>query len=60
MQLSLVDKIELHELAAKYGSIVDDRNWATLDQIFTEDAYFEVVDFVTMKRFDRDTAVYGQ
>ena len=51
-ELTLSDKLELHELAAKYGSIIDDRNWDALSQIFTEDAYFSVVDFVTMEGLD--------
>ncbi len=48
MPLSTDDKIELHELAARYGDIIDDRNWQALDTIFTEDAVFEVVKLVTM------------
>ncbi len=48
MPLSIDDKIELHELAARYGDIVDDRDWQALDTIFTEDAVFEVVKLVTL------------
>jgi 3-phenylpropionate/cinnamic acid dioxygenase small subunit len=40
--LSLADKLALHELAGRYGDAIDDRAWERLDQIFTEDAVFEV------------------
>ena len=49
MTLSIEDKFELHELAGRYGDIIDDRNWSALETIFTEDAVFEVVALVTMK-----------
>lgn len=48
MTLLIEDKIELHELAGRYGDIIDDRNWPALDTVFTEDAVFEVVKLVTM------------
>ena len=40
--LTLADKLELHELAARYGDAIDDRAWHRLDDIFTPDAVFEV------------------
>ena len=46
--LSLEDRLALHELAARYGDIIDDRDWQALDEIFTEDATFEVVGLVRM------------
>lgn len=49
MTLSIEDKIELHELAARYGDVIDDRDWAALDTVFTDDAVFEVVDLVKME-----------
>ncbi|MCB1696087.1 MAG: nuclear transport factor 2 family protein [Pseudomonadales bacterium] len=49
MALSIEDKLELHELAGRYGDIIDDRNWSALDTVFTEDAIFEVVALVTMQ-----------
>lgn len=49
MPLTLQDKIYLHELAARYGDIIDDRDWPALGTVFTEDAVFEVVDLVTMR-----------
>jgi len=46
--LSIEDRLELHELAGRYGDLIDDRDWAALDTIFTEDAVFEVISLVTM------------
>ena len=53
MSLSIADRIELHELAGRYGDIVDDRNWPGLDTVFTEEAVFEVVDLVSMEGLGR-------
>jgi hypothetical protein len=36
------DRLELHELPGRYGDIIDDRNWDSLANVFTEDATFEV------------------
>jgi 3-phenylpropionate/cinnamic acid dioxygenase small subunit len=47
--LDLEDRLDLHELAARYGDIIDDRDWQALDRIFTEDAIFEVIDLVRME-----------
>ena len=33
MALSIEDKLELHELAGRYGDIIDDRNWSALDTV---------------------------
>jgi 3-phenylpropionate/cinnamic acid dioxygenase small subunit len=46
--LKIEDRLELHELAGRYGDIIDDRNWEALDSIFTSDAVFEVVGLVVM------------
>ncbi len=46
--ISIQDRIELHELAGRYGDVIDDRDWPALETIFTQDAIFEVVDLVTM------------
>ncbi|MBK7730843.1 MAG: nuclear transport factor 2 family protein [Gammaproteobacteria bacterium] len=48
MELTVEDRLALHELPGIYGDAVDDRNWAALDQVFTEDAVFEVIGLVTM------------
>lgn len=42
MTLSVEDKIELIELSGRYGDILDDKNWDALDDIFTEDATYDV------------------
>lgn len=47
-ELTLADRMDLHELVGRYGDAVDDRNWQAMDQIFTEDAEFEVRGLVTM------------
>ena len=49
MTLTIEDKFELYELAGRYGDIIDDRNWSALDNVFTEDAVFDVVKLVTME-----------
>ena len=36
------DRVALHELAARYGDVMDDRNWAALADIFTADAVYDV------------------
>lgn len=46
--LSLDDRLALHELAGRYGDVIDDRDWAALASVFTPDAVFEVVGLVTM------------
>lgn len=41
-RLNLGDRLELHELAARYGDLIDARDWAGLDRVFTEDAVFDL------------------
>jgi hypothetical protein len=36
------DRVEIHELPGRYGDAIDDRNWAALDTIFTQDAVFDL------------------
>lgn len=38
--IDLESRIELHELAARYGDLIDARDWPGLATIFTEDAVF--------------------
>ena len=47
-ELTVEDRLDLHELANRYGDIIDDRNWSALDTIFSNDAVFEVVGLVVM------------
>lgn len=42
--MELADRVELHELPGRYGDFIDDRDWARLDRIFTEDATFDLTD----------------
>lgn len=48
MELTAEDRLALHELPGIYGDAIDDRNWAELDRVFTEDAVFEVIGLVKM------------
>ena len=38
------DRLELHELPGRYGDAIDDRDWDRLDDIFTNDAVFDLTD----------------
>ena len=42
MELSLEDRLALHEIPGRYGDSIDDRNWDKLRTIFTEDAVFDL------------------
>jgi hypothetical protein len=44
MSIDLADRLELHELAARYGDLIDARDWAGLDTVFTDDAVFAMTD----------------
>jgi len=39
--MDIADRVELHELAGRYGDAIDDRNWEGLGRIFTDDATFD-------------------
>jgi ketosteroid isomerase-like protein len=41
-QLKTADRVEIHELAARYGFMVDDRDWDSLASVFTEDALYVI------------------
>jgi hypothetical protein len=43
-QMDTADRLELHELPGRYGDAIDDRDWDRLDQIFTDDAVFDLTD----------------
>jgi len=38
------DRLDLHELPGRYGDAIDDRDWDRLDDIFTNDAIFDLTD----------------
>ena len=40
--LTTADRVEIHELPGRYGDAIDDRNWAALDTVFTQDAIFDL------------------
>ncbi len=42
--LSVEDRMELHEIAAHYGDLIDARDWAGLAAVFTADAVFDATD----------------
>lgn len=42
--MDTADRLELHELPGRYGDAIDDRDWARLAQVFTEDAVFDLTD----------------
>jgi len=42
--MEVTDRIELHELPGRYGDAIDDRDWARLASIFTDDAVFDLTD----------------
>ncbi|MGI9616522.1 MAG: nuclear transport factor 2 family protein [Acidimicrobiales bacterium] len=41
-ELSVADRVEIHELPGRYGDAIDDRNWDQLDRVFTQDAVFDL------------------
>lgn len=41
-ELSVADRVEIHELPGRYGDAIDDRNWDGLDRVFTQDAVFDL------------------
>ncbi len=42
--LSVEDRMELHEIAARYGDLIDNRDWEGLASVFTADAVFDATD----------------
>ncbi|WP_448625027.1 nuclear transport factor 2 family protein [Geodermatophilus sp. URMC 64] len=44
MPLTTADRMELHELAARYGDLIDACDWPGLASVFTEDAVFDLTD----------------
>ncbi len=42
--LSIEDRMELHEIAARYGDLIDARDWEGLAGVFTTDAVFDATD----------------
>ncbi len=42
--LGVEDRLELHEIAAHYGDLIDNRDWEGLASVFTADAVFDATD----------------
>jgi len=45
LQLTTAERLEIHELAARYGIVIDDRDWDGLATVFTQDALFVTTGF---------------
>jgi ketosteroid isomerase-like protein len=43
-KLTVEDRLELHEIAARYGDLIDARDWQGLAGVFTTDAVFDATD----------------
>ncbi|HEY2107565.1 MAG TPA: nuclear transport factor 2 family protein, partial [Candidatus Binataceae bacterium] len=43
-KLTVEDRLELHEIAARYGDLIDERDWEGLAAVFTTDAVFDATD----------------
>lgn len=43
--LDVADRLAIHELAARYGHVIDDRDWDGLATVFTDDALFVMTGF---------------
>jgi 3-phenylpropionate/cinnamic acid dioxygenase small subunit len=43
--LTTADRLEIHELAARYGTTIDDRDWKGLEEVFCRDAVYELRGF---------------
>jgi len=42
IELTVEDRLELHELPGRYGDAIDDRDWDSLRRIFTSDGVFDL------------------
>jgi hypothetical protein len=43
--VGIEDRLDIHELLALYGHLIDDRRWDELDRVFTADAVYDGTDF---------------
>jgi len=55
--LTLDDRLSIHELAARYGNVIDARAWNRLDRVFSSDATFELRGFDEPARFEGLAAI---
>ncbi|MDO8390341.1 MAG: nuclear transport factor 2 family protein [Actinomycetota bacterium] len=56
-ELPLPDRIAIHELAARYGNVIDARQWHRLEHVFSADATFELRGFEQPARFEGLVAI---
>jgi len=45
MAIDTGDRLAIHELAARYGRVIDDRDWDRLGEVFTDGAVFRMEGF---------------
>jgi hypothetical protein len=45
MPLTLADRLDIQQVIALYGHILDERLYTRLDELFTEDVVYDLVDF---------------
>ena len=43
-ELALADRLEIHELMARYGNIIDERQFSRTREVFTADARYDLSD----------------
>ncbi len=53
-ELTALDRLDLHELAARYGNSIDERDWDRFATVFTEDCRYELANFGRL-----DTVIEG-
>jgi hypothetical protein len=41
--LTTAERVEIGDILGRYGRLIDVRDWAALDTVFTKDAQFEIV-----------------
>jgi 3-phenylpropionate/cinnamic acid dioxygenase small subunit len=56
-ELTIEDRVELHELAARYGNVIDARAWDRLGSVFAADASFALTGFGDDGRWDGLAAI---
>lgn len=54
-ELTAVDRLDLHELAARYGNAIDERDWDRFGTVFTEHCRYELANFGRL-----DTVIEGR
>src|SRR5947199_3433586 len=42
IKLTVEERLDIAELAVRYGNIVDDRDWSRFSELFTEDAVLTI------------------